>query len=93
MVSSNRPSKKHITSSRKRSCATLRRTSNNGQFLSSRRNAGRSFRTSILNAGSENDFNTVSVGDSKWNFEDLFQAVDTRSARLIAEVISRRSIA
>ena len=36
----------------------------------------RSFRTSILNAGSENDFNTVSLGDAKWNFEDLFQDVD-----------------
>jgi hypothetical protein len=53
----------------------------------------RSFRTSILNAGSENDFNTVSVGDSKWNFEDLFREVDTRSARLVTEIISRRSLA
>jgi hypothetical protein len=52
----------------------------------------RSFRTSILNAGSENDFNTVSFGDSKWNFEDLFLEVDARSARLVAEIISRRSL-
>lgn len=52
-----------------------------------------SFRTSILNAGSENDFNTVSFGNSKWNFEDLFQEVDTRSARLVAEIVSRRSLA
>lgn len=52
----------------------------------------RSFRTSILNAGSENDFNTVSLGASKWNFEDLFQDVDARSARLIAEILSRKSV-
>jgi hypothetical protein len=52
-----------------------------------------SFLTSIANAGSENDFNTVSLGDSKWNFEDLFQEVDARSARLVAEIVSRRSLA
>ena len=53
----------------------------------------RSFRPSILNAGSENDCNTVSFGDSKWNFEDLFQEVDARSARLVGEIVSRRSLA
>jgi hypothetical protein len=53
----------------------------------------RSFRTSILNAGSENDFNTVSFGDSKWNFEDLFQEVDARSSCLVAEIVSCRSLA
>ncbi|MFP9139278.1 DUF4238 domain-containing protein [Devosia sp. XGJD_8] len=53
----------------------------------------RSFLTSIANAGSENDFNTVSLGDSKWNFEDLFQEFDARTARLVAEIVSRRSLA
>lgn len=53
----------------------------------------RSFLASIANAGSENDFNTVSLGDTKWNFEDLFQEVDARSARLVAEIVSRRSLA
>ncbi|TGS71682.1 DUF4238 domain-containing protein [Mesorhizobium sp. M3A.F.Ca.ET.201.01.1.1] len=53
----------------------------------------RSFLTSIANAGSENDFNTVSLGDNKWNFEDLFQEVDSRSAHLVAEIVSRRSLA
>jgi len=52
----------------------------------------RSFRTSILNAGSENDFNTVSFGATKWNFEDLFRDVDARSARLVAEIAARRSL-
>ncbi|MER9302924.1 DUF4238 domain-containing protein [Mesorhizobium sp. M0496] len=53
----------------------------------------RSFLTSIANAGSENDFNAVSLGDTKWNFEDLFQEVDALSARLVAEIVSRRSLA
>ena len=53
----------------------------------------RAFRTSILNAGSENDFNTVSLGDGKWNFEDLFQDVDSRSARLVGEIVERGSLA
>jgi hypothetical protein len=54
---------------------------------------GRSFRTSILNAGSENGFNTVGTGRGTWNFEHLFQEVDTRSARLVGEIVSRRSLA
>jgi hypothetical protein len=53
---------------------------------------GRSFGSSILDAGSENYFNTVSFGGEKWNFEDLFQDVDGRSARLVAEMVSRRSV-
>jgi len=52
----------------------------------------RSFRTSILNAGSENDFNTVSLGDAKWNFEDVFQDVDARSAGLVGEIVARGSL-
>lgn len=54
---------------------------------------GRSFSAAIRDAGAENDFNTVAVGGSKWNFEDLFQEVDARSARLVAEIVSRRSLA
>lgn len=52
----------------------------------------RSFPAAIRDAGAENDFNTVSFGDSKWNFEDLFQEVDARSARLVAEIVARRSL-
>lgn len=53
----------------------------------------RSFLTAIANAGSKNDFNTVVLDDTKWNFEDLFQHVDSRSARLVNEVVQRRSLA
>lgn len=52
----------------------------------------RAWVSSILNAGSENDFNTVELGDDKWNFEDLFQQVDSRSAKLVSEIIGRRSL-
>ncbi len=55
--------------------------------------SGRSWISSILNAGSENDFNTVELISGKWNFEDLFQEVDGRSARLISEIVSRRALA
>lgn len=53
----------------------------------------RSWISSMLNAGSENDFNTVELTSGKWNFEDLFQEVDGRSARLVNEIVSRRSLA
>ncbi|HET7574975.1 MAG TPA: DUF4238 domain-containing protein [Sphingomicrobium sp.] len=52
----------------------------------------RSWVSSLLNAGSENDFNTVELKSGKWNFEDIFQDVDGRSARLISEVVSRRTL-
>jgi hypothetical protein len=53
----------------------------------------RSWISSLLNAGSENDFNTVELSSGKWNFEDLFQEVDGRSARLVKEIVSRRALA
>lgn len=53
----------------------------------------RSWISSMLNAGSENDFHTVELTSGKWNFEDLFQDVDGRSAKLVGEIVSRRSLA
>lgn len=52
----------------------------------------KSWASSLLNAGSENDFNTVELTAGKWNFEDLFQDVDGRSATLISEIVSRRAL-
>jgi hypothetical protein len=52
----------------------------------------RSWVSSMLNAGSENDFNTVELKSGKWNFEDLFQDVDGRSAKLVSEIVSRRDL-
>lgn len=54
--------------------------------------ADRSFSSAIRDAGSENDFNTVSFEAGKWNFEDLFNDVDGQSARLLAKIIAQRSI-
>lgn len=52
----------------------------------------KTFGSSIKNIGSENHFNTVMFGDFKWNFEDLFQRVDTRSARIIAQILEHESL-
>lgn len=52
----------------------------------------RAWVSSILNAGSENDFNSVELDTGKWNFEDLFQEVDGRSAGLVSEIIKRRTV-
>lgn len=52
----------------------------------------RAWVSSILNAGSENDFNSVELDTGKWNFEDVFQEVDSRSARLVSQVVERRSV-
>lgn len=52
----------------------------------------RSWVSSLLNAGSENDFNTVELKSGKWNFEDIFQDVDGRSAKLVSEIVSRRAL-
>ncbi|NTH12019.1 DUF4238 domain-containing protein [Agrobacterium rhizogenes] len=91
MTSSGRPSKKHHFVPQAQLRYFAADADQTFLFVFSK-GADRSFRTSILNAGSENDFNTVSIGDSKWNFEDLFQDVDARSARLVAEINSRRSL-
>lgn len=53
----------------------------------------KSFGSSIKNVGSENHFNTLMFDDSKWNFEDLFQRVDTRSAKIIAQILEHKSLA
>lgn len=52
----------------------------------------RSWQSSLLNAGSENDFNTVSYPGGNWNFEDLFQGVDGRTAALITKILSTREL-
>ncbi|WP_107676118.1 DUF4238 domain-containing protein [Agrobacterium sp. LAD9] len=88
----NRPSKKHhfVPQAQLRHFAA---DDEQNYIFVFAKDAGHSFRASILNAGSENDFNTVSLGDAKWNFEDLFQEVDTNSARLIGEIVTRLSLA
>lgn len=92
MPPSNRPSKKHhfVPQAQLRHFAADADKSSIFVFA---KDSSRSFRPSILNAGSENDFNTVSLGDAKWNFEDLFRDVDANSARLVDGIVSRNSVA
>ena len=52
----------------------------------------RAWISSILNAGSENDFNSVDSAEGRWSFEDAFRAVDGRSAALVGEMVERRSV-
>lgn len=87
----NRPSKKHhfVPQAQLRNFASGEERRSIYVFD---KKTGRSYPSSILNAGSENDFNTVTLPTSKWNFEDLFGDVDGRSARLVSEIIARRSV-
>ncbi len=55
--------------------------------------SGRSWTSSILSAGSENNFNTVELETGDWNFEYLFQDVDNRSPLLISSIVNSESLA
>lgn len=87
----NRPSKKHhfVPQAQLRYFAT--RPDQKSVYVYDKQ-ADRSFPSAIRDAGSENDFNTVSFEAGKWNFEDLFNGVDGQSARLLAKIIAQRSI-
>lgn len=52
----------------------------------------RAWVSSILNAGSENDFNSVELDTGRWNFECVFEEVDGRSAWLVSQIVERRSV-
>lgn len=91
MPKSSKPSKKHHFVAQ----AQLRHFASDGECRSIwvyDKGLYRSWVSSLLNAGSENDFNTVELTAGKWNFEDLFQNVDGRSATLINEIVSRRAL-
>lgn len=53
---------------------------------------GVSFTPSILNAGSENDFNTIVDDNGRLNFEAMFDEVDAAGAIIIAQIAERRSL-
>lgn len=54
---------------------------------------GKTWRSNIASAGSENNFNTVELETGRWNFEDLFNDVDGRSASMIRRLVEPRSLA
>lgn len=53
---------------------------------------GTSFTSSILNAGSENDFNTIVEDGGRLNFEAMFDKVDAAGAAIVAQIVERRSL-
>ncbi|ANL49432.1 hypothetical protein AMC87_PB00108 (plasmid) [Rhizobium phaseoli] len=53
---------------------------------------GRAWPSAIAGAGSENNFNTVELDTGRWNFEDLFNDVDARSAAVVRQVVDSRSL-
>lgn len=55
--------------------------------------SGDTFGSSILNAGSENDFNTIVEGDERLNFEAIFDEVDGNGAMIVNQITERRSLA
>lgn len=48
--------------------------------------SGKSFRTSLMNAGSQNAFNTLEFESHVWNFEPIFGDVDGRLATLLRQI-------
>lgn len=85
------PSKKHHYVAR----AQLRHFSIDGarkQVWVFDKSTARAWPSAILDAGSENHFNTIEFEGGRWNFEYLFDEVDTRSASLISDIVSRRSL-
>ncbi|WP_420607425.1 DUF4238 domain-containing protein [Novosphingopyxis sp.] len=50
------------------------------------------FTSSILNAGSENDFNTIIEVGERLNFEAMFDKVDSAGAAIVAQIVERRSL-
>ncbi len=54
---------------------------------------GRSFATSVGDAGAERDFNRVQVGNWDLNYESLFQEPDDRLAKVVARLVKEMSVA
>lgn len=56
------------------------------------KSTGASFTSSILNAGSENDFNTIVEAGEQLNFEEMFDKVDAVGAAIVAQIVERRTL-
>ncbi|NDV89449.1 DUF4238 domain-containing protein [Aurantimonas aggregata] len=53
---------------------------------------GKSFTSSILDSGSENDFNTITEDGGRLNFEAMFDRVDDAGAAIVAQIAEHRSL-
>ncbi|MGT0149929.1 DUF4238 domain-containing protein [Vibrio metschnikovii] len=56
------------------------------------KNSGRIFPSSIIDAGSENYFNTVDRNGERINFESLFQKNDDKLSFLIKKLVEKRNV-
>lgn len=54
---------------------------------------GKAFASSIQDAGSENDFNTIVDANGTHNFEAMFDEVDGAGAAIVSAIVERRSLA
>ena len=75
----------------RRSCATSRDRGRTQIHVFDKK-TGASFTSSILNAGSENDFNTIVEDGGRLNFEAMFDEVDAAGAAIVAQIVERRSL-
>jgi len=53
---------------------------------------GKNFTSSILDASSENDFNTITEDGGRLNFEAMFDRVDDAGAAIVAQIVEHRSL-
>ncbi|WP_373236470.1 DUF4238 domain-containing protein, partial [Cohaesibacter celericrescens] len=53
---------------------------------------GRSYPSTIKNAGSENQFNTLIEGEERLNFEKIFDEVDTNGGLIVNQINQHRSL-
>ncbi|MER9426019.1 DUF4238 domain-containing protein [Mesorhizobium sp. M0317] len=92
MSKPSKPSRKHhyVTQAQLRHFA---RDKGRTQICVFDKTTGQSFTSSILNAGSENGFNTIIDDGGRLNFEAMFDKVDTAGAAIVAQIAERRSLA
>ncbi|MER8562447.1 DUF4238 domain-containing protein [Mesorhizobium sp. M0578] len=85
-----KPSRKHhyVTQAQLRHFA---RDEGRTQIYVFDKTTGKNFTSSILDAGSENDFNTITENGGL-NFEAMFDRVDDAGAAIVAQIVEPRSL-
>lgn len=53
---------------------------------------GKAFLSSLVDAGSQNNFNKLEINEEVWNFEHIFQEVDDRLACLLKQIHHARDV-
>lgn len=91
MSKPSKPSRKHhyVTQAQLRHFA---RDEGRTQIHVFDKTTGKSFTSSILDAGSENDFNTITEDGGRLNFEAMYDAVDDAGAAIVAQIAEHRSL-